>query len=455
MIIALVLNMTLLPALIEILQPKAAGKIGESAFAAPLDRFLIDQRRWVRVGAAGLALVCGAIALEMRFDFDPLHLKDPKTESVATLKSLLENPTTNPYTAEILTPNLGAAEELAKRLAERPEIGQILTLGSFVPGDQPAKLAILADLDLLLGPALSAKPGPAPDMARQRAAIASLAAKLAAAKPAADPTLAGLREALRQLAERDDGAIRQADHLLLGDLSPELDDLRLAMAAKPVGLADLPADLKRDWVAPDGRARIEVSPVGAARDPASLARFVAAVRAVAPDATGDAVAIVESGKTISGAFRNALGIAFLAIGCLLAIIQRRVLDVVLVLAPLALAGLVTGAISVLIDLQMNFANVIALPLMLGIGVAFNIYLVMNWRAGHGRPLESATTRAIVFSALTTGTAFGSLALSSHPGTRSMGELLALALAVALATTLLILPALLGPPPAAPNAAAKK
>jgi predicted exporter len=104
---------------------------------------------------------------------------------------------------------------------------------------------------------------------------------------------------------------------------------------------------------------------------------------------------------------------------------------------------------VLVGLPLNFANIIALPLLLGIGVAFDIYFVMNWRAGRTDPLQSSTARAVLFSAMTTVTAFGSLALSNHPGTAEMGLLLAISLGYTLLCTLLLLPALTAWPAVAP------
>jgi hypothetical protein len=137
-------------------------------------------------------------------------------------------------------------------------------------------------------------------------------------------------------------------------------------------------------------------------------------------------------------------IAIAAISVLLVLVLRRIQDVLLVLAPLLLAGLLTLATSVLLDVPLNFANIIALPLLLGVGVSFDIYFVMRWRAGYGDLLQSSTARAILFSALTTGTAFGSLALSNHPGTSEMGKLLTLALIYTLLCSFFVLPALLGP-----------
>jgi hypothetical protein len=129
---------------------------------------------------------------------------------------------------------------------------------------------------------------------------------------------------------------------------------------------------------------------------------------------------------------------------------RRVVDAALVLGSLLASALLTVLLARVLGLALNYANIIALPLLLGVGVSFNIYFVMNWRAGLTHPLGSATARAVVFSALTTGTAFGSLALSAHPGTASMGDLLLLSLGCTLTTTLALLPALLAalPPPRA-------
>jgi predicted RND superfamily exporter protein len=172
-----------------------------------------------------------------------------------------------------------------------------------------------------------------------------------------------------------------------------------------------------------------------------------AVRTIAPDSTGAAVTIQESGRLISGAFLQAGIIAVVLITALLALVLRNLCEVVLVIVPLLLAAALTVAITVLIHMPLNYANIIALPLLLGIGVAFDIYFVMNWRAGVTDHLQSSTARAVIFSALTTISAFGSLALSNDPGTAGMGELLSLSLACTLFCTLIVLPALLGPAPA--------
>jgi predicted RND superfamily exporter protein len=169
---------------------------------------------------------------------------------------------------------------------------------------------------------------------------------------------------------------------------------------------------------------------------------VAQVKTVAPEAGGPAVTINQTADTITGAFRTAAIGAVLAIAVLLFAVLRRALDVLLVMAALLLSALITVVVMVLMKLPLNFANIIALPLLQGVGVSFNVYFVMNWRAGLRRFLGTATARAILFSALTTCTAFGSLALSAHPGTASMGDLLLISLASTLAVTFIFLPVLL-------------
>ncbi len=117
----------------------------------------------------------------------------------------------------------------------------------------------------------------------------------------------------------------------------------------------------------------------------------------------------------------------------------------LTLVPLVLAGVVTLELTVLIGMPMNYANIIALPLLLGVGVAFKIYFIMAWREGQSNLLQTSLTRAVAFSAATTATAFGSLWFSSHPGTSSMGKLLALSLVCTLAAAVLFQPILMGEP----------
>jgi hypothetical protein len=457
MLIAIFLNLTLLPALLTLLRPWGERAPVGFAWASPLDRLLLRRRRLVIAIAAVVALLCLALVPDLRFDFNPLALKDPHTESMATLTELMNDPLTSPFTIDILAPSPEQAAALGKQLEQLPEVGQAVSILGYVPEDQEEKLAILADLDLLVGPTLTpATKQPPPTRGQVLTAIRTTMAKLDAIGDKL-PDNAPANRLARALA----GILAQPSRVpaltssLLGGFDDELARMRTALTAEPVTLDSLPPDLKSAWVAADGEARLEVFPKGGGQlANKTLRRFVEAVRKFAPEAGGSAVSIVESSRTIINAFITAGLLAIAAITVLLFIVLRRIWDVFLVLAPLMLAALLTVATAVVIGLAINFANIIALPLLFGIGVAFDIYFVMNWRAGLSAPLASATTRAVLFSALTTTTAFGSLAISPHPGTASMGLLLTLALFYTLLSTLFFLPALLGKPPA-PAAPAQK
>jgi predicted RND superfamily exporter protein len=171
--------------------------------------------------------------------------------------------------------------------------------------------------------------------------------------------------------------------------------------------------------------------------------FVDAVRGIAPDATDTPVELLEGGRAVTGAFKEAGVIAFVLISCVLALMLQSFIDSVLVLLPLGLAGALTVAITVLGGQPFNFANIIALPLLFSLGVGFGIYLVLRYRetSSIDALMNSSTPRAVVFSALTTMVSFATLMISSHRGTASMGELLTLCLTLALACTLIVLPAL--------------
>ena len=448
MLIAFACTVTVLPAGIMLCRrrsrPRGQMECG-FAWAAPLDR-LVVRARWPVTAAFVLLAICGgAAAPHLLFDSDPMHTKDPSTEAMRTLADLSALPLTNPYSIEILAPDAAAASAVVARVAALPLVAQVVSLASFIPQDQAEKLALIADAASVLAPTLAPRTPAAPVSASDlRLAAETVAAQLARAVPRLPPghMLAAILGDVQQLAAAPDEQLLQANAALTRFLPQQIARLRLALSAAPVTQASLPPELARDWVLPDGRQRIQVSAKPEAASPAGLRRFAEQVEQAVPEAGGPAVTIAETAITIIAAFERAAIGALLAIVVILFVALRRVLDVVLVLAPLLLSALLTVLVAVLLPLPLNFANVIALPLLLGVGVSFNIYFVMNWRAGLRCQLTSSTARAVVFSALTTGTAFGSLALSRHPGTASMGTLLLLSLGCTLLASLLFVPALL-------------
>jgi hopanoid biosynthesis associated RND transporter like protein HpnN len=446
MVVTLVLNLTLMPALLALLKPSGQPREMGYGWAAPIDERLLKYRRWV-LAVFGLVTLLGiGAAFWLRFDFNPLHLRDPKVESMATILDLMRDPLNSPFTIEALAPDIGAAQEMAKKLSALPEVAAVITAASFVPPDQDRKLAIISDLQFLIGPTLDqTETRPPPTDEEIRTSMRGCAEKLRQALPNL-PVAQRLAAALDRAAAADAAFYPQLTQILIASLDARLKMLSVALTAEPLDLSKLPDDLRREWIAADGRARLQAIPSGDSNDNETITRLVTAVRSVLPDATGSAVQIYESGRAVANAFRIATITALVAVTLLLGLLLRRVRDVALVLAPILVAGFATILVCVVTGLEINFANIIALPLLLGIGVAFTIYFVVNWRKGVTHPLTSSTARAVLYSALATGASFGSLALSSHPGTAGMGLLLLLAMVIMLSTIFLFLPALMGPPP---------
>lgn len=447
MIIAFILSVTLLPALLMMSRPSAEKAEVGYAFLASVDK-LIGERSGIVLAFFGALAVLGAMVIpRLSFDFNPINLKSPKAESVATLLDLMRDPDTTPNTIDVLAPSVKAADALAGRLSALPEVSQAVTLASFVPEDQADKLSLIEDTDSLLGMTLSpATIKPAPTIQETTAAISAVALALhrEVTGPVTPASVAGRRlaDGLDRVLSAPPEMLGSLNAALVPGMQEMLKQLRSALQAKSVSLESLPSELKSDWLTADGRARIQVFPKGDSNDNQVLERFTAAVRAVAPDATGTPISIQESGRTIVHAFIQAAIWASVSITIMLIFVLRRISEVLLTLAPLALSSLLTLATCVAIGQPINFANIIALPLLFGIGVAFSIYFVIASRESTTGLLQTSLTRAILFSALTTSTAFGSLWLSRHPGTASMGKLLAISLSWTLVTTLIFLPALL-------------
>jgi uncharacterized protein len=451
MLIAFATSITLLPALLSRLNPPSEPEPLGYAALAPVDQYLERHRTLILVGTA-LVVVGGLPLLNwLRFDFNPMNLRSPKVESVATYLELKNDPEGGASDIQILEPSLAAADKVAGELRKLPEVARVTTLSTFIPDEQQQKLALIANAAKTLGPALNpattaAPPTDAQNVAMINTTLEILNRQIDNAKAGAGAE-AGRRlaAALAVLGKADEATRRRAEASFVQPLHTALAQLRDLFTAHMVTRENLPPDLSRQWVTPDGQARIDVAPKGDANDNEVLQNFASAVQSVAPDATEGPISILEARRTVVVAFVEAGGFALISIAILLWITLRRVVDVLLTLVPLLLACVVTLEICVLVGLPLNFANIIALPLLLGVGVAFKIYYIMAWREGQTNLLQSVLTRAVIFSALTTATAFGSLWFSSHPGTSSMGKLLAISLLTTMAAAALFQPVLMGKP----------
>ena len=447
LLLALALNLTLLPALIALTRPPGAP-VRAGARLTRIDNYVLAHRRLVVGSGAVAALVSALLLPQVHFDFNPIHLRSSKVESVSTLTDLMHDPDRSPNTLEVIRPSLAAADQLAAIFRNDPTVHAAHTLSNFIPTEQPEKIALIADaanlVDLTLNPLeISPPPSDAEIIDSLHRAAAKLR-QVSTDDAALRADFARLATGFDALATGGAAARARAEQLLLPGFMTTLEQIRNWLHPQPVSIETLPREIVRQWLTSDGRARVSVLPRGDSNDDAVLRRFVAAGLRIAPDATGTAMYLRAYGQAVVNAFIEAGVLSFVVICGLLLVALRRLRDVAITMAPIVLTGLLTLGTCVLISQPLNFANIIALPLLFGIGVAFHIYFVMSWRSGGSHLLTSSLARGVFFSALATATGFGSLWASSHPGTASMGKLLMISLVWTLVSALLFQPALMGP-----------
>ena len=437
MFISFATTLTVIPALLSLL-PFKPGAPARNAGGSRL----VDLHAGKILGvAAGAALASAVLLTGLRFDFNPLNLHDQDGAALSTFRQLLADNDLTPWTAIMIAGDAAEADGYRQRFARLDQVEKIVTVADLIPADQDEKLFIIDEMNLLLGDVSpAAHPDPATQTTEARlAALQTFRDKLQETGPD-DPVVARL---LANLGNIDD--LAQLERMLLASLPGRLDALNASLNADYISLDNLPAELKELWLSAEGPQRIEIFPKQDMQDEAALREFVRAIQSVSPQVTGAPVMNLEASDAVATAFKQAFLYAFIAIMLILLVLLTRKRDVFLVLIPLLTAALITGGIGVLAGVPLNFANVIALPLLLGIGVDSGIHIIHRFRTDlpDGKNiLATSSARAVVVSSLTTMGGIGNLALSPHAGTASLGLLLTLGIGATLACMLLVLPALL-------------
>ena len=466
MFISFAVTLTVIPALLSLLPVKPGPERPARGCR------LIDLHPGKILGGASLLALASAMLLSgIRFDHNTLNLHDQDGAALTTFRQLLADNDLTPWTGITIADDAAQADSYRDQFARSELVDKVVSIADFIPGDQDEKLYIIDEMSLLLGDlSVAAQPdtetqSPAarlaalhafqeklqadgtddPVMARLRGNLSGLLADL-------DPSLSipFLRKqdsTVRDSRVRGDGAekLAQLEQSLLASLPRRLEALNASLNADYISLENLPAELKQLWLSADGRQRIEIYPKQDMQDNAALRQFVREIQSITPQATGSPVNNLEASDAVAAAFKQAFLYAFIAITLMLYVLLTRKRDVFLVLIPLLMAAALTGGISVLAGLPLNFANVIALPLLLGIGVDSGIHIIHRFRTDlpDGKSiLATSSARAVVVSSLTTMGGVGNLALSPHAGTASMGMLLTLGIGITLACMLIVLPALL-------------
>jgi hypothetical protein len=443
--IGLLVSVTLLPALVATFvspnrQRDAKTWINPRMFA-PLNK----RPRAVLAVTAVIVVITLAALPWVSFDSNPIHLRDPQSESVTTLLELAADGEAPLLNLVAVTPDQPTAQRWSDELKQLSSVRNVITVESLIARDQTEKLALLEDIALILGPDFAALTRAAPNPQALARVLQELARNLADRPSTAARDLQQAVAALLAELERQPAAVREQtllnlDGELTASLPEELQQLAAGLQARAFGREALPDALTERWLS-GGRELIEIVPEENVNDNEAAERFVDSVHGVVEKATGLPVVYKEASDTVVRAFELALLYALVMVTGIIWLFLRHPRDVLLVIVPILLAAAVTAGITALIGMPLNYANIIALPLLVGIGVDNGIHVVHRMRTEPDKELfNTSTLRAVFASGLTTVASFGNLAFSAHVGTSSMGKLLALGLAVSMAATLIVLPA---------------
>jgi len=450
MFIALFLSLTVLPAFLNVLKLKKASAIAQSSQANRLHSFPFHYKKQIRVISFILGFACLFALPYITFDSNPVNMRNPEASSVATFKSLLQSKTNSPYALYALTDQLEATHAIREQLKQFPSVHNTITLEDLVATDQEDKLFLIEDLDIILGSQLNQfqKTLTPSDTLKVLSKFQATLQQLLIQEQ--NPTNAKLLLTLSQNIDIFLSALKEQpqlatnlDNNILSLLPFTIKTLSTSLTAYEFSLTDLPRSIREQWLSPAGVYRIMIMPEKNLNIPDNLKQFAKDIQSIVPTATGLPVADLASGEAVVSAFQKAFSASFILILILLSSILKSIKKVLLVMGPLVLAGLLTCSVNVLLNIPFNFANIIALPLLLGIGVDSGIHIMHclhNNLDDKQQLLQSSTARGVMFSSLTTMSSFVSLTLIPHFGIASMGITLAVGITFTLICTLIILPA---------------
>jgi hypothetical protein len=448
MFISLFATLTLLPALLTIAPVRKKEKRPLSSFMETLVSLPCRYPAPITGAAFVLGVLSIMIAPKVFFNYNPLDLYQESSECVRTIRELCKDVNTQPWTASVLVRGKASANALAEKLRRLKEVKMVISISDFIPEHQADKLGIISSASLFMPPNLANAKVRHLNYDQNIAALKRLEKTLKKSPLVSSRRLYESIQRFKQLlTDRAQGAkaFSALETSMLSGLPALFDMLAESMKATAVTESSLPRQLLNQYVSPDGRYRVQVFPVEDIMNPDSLKRFVKAMGSVTPDATDSPITIYESGRAVITSFQQATVSAIIVITIFLIIEMRGIFVTGLILTPLVLAMLITAAASVLLHIPLNFANVIVVPVLLGIGVHSGIIFMLRAQKEpplHGNMLKTSTARAILFSSVTLLISTGSLSFSLHRGISSMGILLSICLCFVIAGTLVLLPALL-------------
>jgi len=480
MVLCIAANLLVLPAIFilrdrnhspEELQAQSSNSAWH--FIHNWDRDMV-RTPWLWIGVATVISVISILSLpQLKFDYNLLHLDDPNADSVQTLYQVMDASKNDQGTqvstiyASVVTDNLEEARDLSKKLLALPVVARVDSILDLVPDNQEEKMPVIQRI-VAAAAALNVKPstGQAVDVPRARRDIANLLTQaregLDQAKvwentsTIAKQAVAAFGKMVPAL-ERADKALNSASVATIQQrfaasssgafsrMQTNMALLKSQKADRGLTLADIPPQLQKLYLASNGSGKILLQVYGK-RDLWERApdeEFVNAVLPVAQKATGTPVLNYYATGLLRDSYLEAAVWAFLAIVVLVFLHFQSFKYLLLTLAPLVLAVLWRTGAMVWFNIEFNPANIVTLPLIIGIDVAFGVYIIDRYREdGKFKIFSESTGKAIIMSSLTSLFGFSSLLVSQFRGMFDIGQLMSLGIAIGLVTAIFILPQIL-------------
>lgn len=449
MFISLIYTFTLLPALLSLRQYRAFHN-RKPAHEHPILQRLseLPYRYYKQILLVTIVIVSTTVFSlgQIHFDNNTLNLQDPNNESVQTYQALLADSDTSPWFVVLLTKDRNEAQSFIDQVEGLDLVKKIVWIDDLVPVAQEDKLFVIDELNLMLGQLDSNIQPVDIDNNERLAAIERLLEKIDSLdSELVGPQLAQMRSSLQTLTvDANKAQLQQLEQRLLVHLNGRIDSLAAALNARPVGSNNVPGQITSRWLK-QGYYKIEVYPRDNLNDNDAMIAFVRQLQQYNENIIGAPVINVEAGEAVISAFQSAMLYALVAISLLLLLLVRIKLDAVIILLSVLMGGIFTLAFMLLFNMPFNFANIIGLPLLLGIGVDSGIHISNRFRLEHGNGgniFMTSASRGVLVSSMTTVCSIGNLAFSAHTGTATMGLLLTLGLLAMMVSTMIVLPSFL-------------
>ncbi len=456
-VLMLVATLTLLPSLVLVTERYTSSDQSQECTGTPKPFLSLSWGRPGLIVAVGLIFTAlGVVSLFfVNFDLNPLHLQNQETESVVWELKLLKDSRYSTAYGAITAENSEELKTKSAALKELPTVSHVESILSFFPAQPKTKRQMLAGVaPMFQNISFPAAPARTSDPQALATVLGRIRFKLSRALES-DPNLTQVKEAEGLLAQiiprlnqdRPQTAARLAafENKFIQDLSDKWEFLQDSITGPIPGIQDLPREVRDRFVSPQGTFLIRAFSAEDIWDPEPLGKFVKDLRRVDPDVTGDPVLLYFFTRAFRNACLTAAGIGLIVITLMLWAVFRSLVLTLLALIPLFVGTAWTLNLMWLLGIPFNQANVLFVPLILGEGIEFGIIILVRWQmeeSARSITLPASTAKGVLLAALTTTVGFGSLMVSGHQGTFSLGLLATVGSLSVLLASLSVLPAVL-------------